>query len=94
MLTQDAIRLGIHKSCKQSIEVQSDPVYENDGKDIVEQLEDDDPIDIVDNEDDVTVKADLEDLTMKELKSIADEKDIKVKFGTKKADLIELIKNA
>ena len=92
MLTQDAKRLGIHPS-QNKIEVRENPEYENDGKPEIEQLEDE-PIDIVDNEDEPTVEADLEDLTMKELRKIADEKDIKVKFGTKKAELIELIKNS
>ena len=85
MLTQDAIRLGIHPSCKK------EEVLEKSESSHAERMQD-----LIDKQvqDKQEESKDLSDLKMNELRKLAKGRGIKTPFGMKKEVLINLLKGA
>jgi hypothetical protein len=107
MLTQDALKYGIHKSQQKPgdkkivrVEQGHTVVYEDGSKRELNANEGmiDKPakpiIDTADTEDAVIAKIDLEDMNFNELKKFAKSKGIEFSRKYKKHDLIKLIKEA
>jgi len=85
MLTQDAIRLGIHPNCKKKKELE----LPMDGLSISKgQI-----IDTADGGNGIIAKIDFEDLKYQELKKLAKKRRLKFDRFIKKIDLIELLKS-